>query len=48
MDGSSYARGIGSAIVALIIAAIVGGGLVFLGGYFLLSWLASHISFSWS
>lgn len=47
MDGS-IGRGIAGAIVAGMVFAFLAGGVVFTGGYFLIAWIARHISWSWS
>ena len=48
MDGSSLGRAIAGGIMGLIVAAFVAGGVVFTGGYFLIAWIARHLSWSWS
>ena len=48
MDGGSLGRAIAGGIMAMIVIAFFVGGAVFLGGYWLIAFLASHLSFSWS
>jgi hypothetical protein len=46
--GPGFGRGMADAIVAFIIVTFIVGAVVGVGGYFLISWIVSHVSISWS
>lgn len=48
MNGSDLGRGIASGIAMLVVVAFVAGGALAIGGYFLISWLVSHVSVGWA
>lgn len=48
MNGSDITRGVASGIAMLVIIAFVTGGALAIGGYFLISWLVSHVSIGWA
>lgn len=48
MDGYSFGKYFGEAIVTLAIAGIIGGIAVGVGFSFLIPWLWHHLSIGWS
>ena len=47
MNGSDLGQAVASMIAGLVIVALIVGAVVSLGGYFLVSWLASHLTIGW-
>lgn len=47
MDGRDLANAMSAAFVTAIVIAFVVGGLCFLGGCWLVSWLWENVSISW-
>ncbi len=44
MYGSDFGKAVSAYLAGLVIAVFIGGGVVALGGYFLISWIADHLS----
>jgi hypothetical protein len=44
---SDIGQAVAHAIAGIIILGFLAGGVVFLGGYFLISWLAAHLTLGW-
>lgn len=43
-----YGKAFGDAIMGMVVIAFLLGGALFLGGFFLLRWLLSHLTVGWS
>lgn len=48
MNGSDLGNAVMSAIVGLVIIALLVGAVVGLGGYFGISWLINHVSITFN
>ena len=46
--GPEIGRYLGQQIVGMIILAFVVGGVIGVGGWLLIGWIASHITIGWS
>ena len=45
--GSDLGQAVANMIAGLIIVALLVGGVMGLGGYFLISWLSAHLTIGW-
>lgn len=47
MNGYDLGQAVAHMIAGLVIVAVLVGGVVALGGYFLISWLSAHLTIGW-